>query len=253
MPTSLPVPTDPDDLAKQAEDLERQVVILEAMASITWRPKSLVEVRPEDLEGLDVSLLSTRLEGILVNTEAPGRERVAVFLLLTAMGVFWAPASTAAEVSWAEISTYTSRHPSFSDLYKTCQTICRQIRVERADAEIYRRGLEGYDEDRYGKDGFVGTVTRYSDRLALAFSQAHDERYAQTGQPDPNAAGMQVTYNIIGVEPHLPSAEIDRLEALSGRTIDIDGNEIEPGSGAEAVRPRPEGEDTQTEEHEPSD
>jgi hypothetical protein len=69
----------------------------------------------------------------------------------------------------------------------------------------------------------------------ITLLKAHrPERFSERHQHDHQVEGMQVTYNIIGVERHLSDEEIDRMEeARKGAIIDLDGNDITPESTQE--------------------
>lgn len=64
--------------------------------------------------------------------------------------------------------------------------------IEAAEAELYRRAVDGWDEEVYGKDGFVGTVRKYDGKLLERLVASRKPEYRQNHNPDGVGAGVQL-------------------------------------------------------------
>lgn len=68
-------------------------------------------------------------------------------------------------------------HVSYDpDFASACEDAMELYR-DKVDQEVARRGVEGWDEAVYGKDGYVGDVRKYSDRLLELHAKRHIREY----------------------------------------------------------------------------
>lgn len=65
-----------------------------------------------------------------------------------------------------------------------------KIGAQALEDEALRRGFEGYDKPVYQQGMQVGTITEYSDTLAVLLLKAHNpERFRERTQTDLNVSG----------------------------------------------------------------
>lgn len=108
------------------------------------------------------------------------------FLRLFAdMGVVYR-AAAASNVHRSEVYRTIHEDPAFAAAFEEA----RRTFVERAEAEVYRRGMEGWEEPVYQGGEQVGTVRKYSDVLLLANLNANaPEKWRRTSRVEQTGPG----------------------------------------------------------------
>ncbi len=95
------------------------------------------------------------------------------FLLALATRGNVAEACRAAGRSRATVYEHRERWPDFAAAWKECQ----ETAWDRMEAELYRRGVEGYDQPVFFGGEQVGTRKEYDSALLLAGLKAHRPEY----------------------------------------------------------------------------
>lgn len=111
--------------------------------------------------------------------------------LFSEMGVVYR-AAEAANIHRSEVYRTIHEDPAFAAAFEDA----RRTFVERAEAEVYRRGIEGYDEPVYQGGERVGVVRKYSDVLLMATLNANDpakwRRTTRVEQTGPGGGPIQI-------------------------------------------------------------
>ena len=77
--------------------------------------------------------------------------------------------------STASVRAYMERNPQFSENVENAMDEHRG----KIEAAIYTRGIEGWEEPRFGANGVVGAVRKFSDPLLLAYARRHIPEYRE--------------------------------------------------------------------------
>ena len=87
-------------------------------------------------------------------------------------------------VTYKQVQAWRENSPEFVQALDAAHDAL----VDMAEAEIYRRGVLGYDEDCQTARGEKITMRRYSDSLAVAWLRAHKPSYRDSGKAPVNIA-----------------------------------------------------------------
>ncbi len=135
------------------------------------------------------------------------------------------PACVVANVSRSFITeSVRDNIDGFRDRYREVQ----QDINDRVEAEIVRRGVEGWEEPVFQGGKQVGTIRKFSDQLLIFYAKARmPERYRDKYEGANLIAGDQYTINmvrndVLNVISQLPEEELQRL-AERGK---LDGKEL---------------------------
>lgn len=198
-----------DHAAVAARSSEIRVAFLRALSD------HLESCLPDDSPAAP---MSRWLAGVLPGVDLLRRARVAAHLVGVASGKRFREAAEAAGVSWPIIQALEIQSPEYMEVLHCAKEVGRMARQERREREADRRGVEGWDEPVYGRDGFLGTVRRYSDRLLELTLKAGDPaKYGERRQVDHNVKGVVVQFHISGIMRHLDPADVDQQEAALWR------------------------------------
>lgn len=146
------------------------------------------------------------VKGVLPDNIADTRERAAHWAGLLATGSLYMDACEGADISSATISGLKSGYPAFKSLVHVCQDVGLELLKASRVRAAHRRAVDGWDEPVFGKDGQVGTIKRYSDRLLEMLLRGDDpQRY--NPQPTGSTSGGQgssgpIAIQINIVQPH---------------------------------------------------
>jgi hypothetical protein len=123
----------------------------------------------------------------------------------------------------------TARSWDFNDTHQFKRR--REMALERfmgkVEAEINRRGVEGWDEPLHHKGQLTGDVVRrYSDNLLMFRAKRLDPAYKDNHQPQQDSTVVNITETIINVRDYRGSNPLPASEARSTDSIDAEVREL---------------------------
>ncbi len=132
----------------------------------------------------------------------------------------------------AGISTRTAydwRMDQSDVLFQDAYAKAFKLGLMRAESEMWRRGIDGYDEPVYHQGQLVGTRRVYSDTAAIFMLKGADpEKYAErrhhTGQP---ATQVQVEVNYAALTPEELQARLEAVRMALSAAPGAPGDVIE--------------------------
>lgn len=140
------------------------------------------------------------IAGVLPANKSPARVRTGRLLARIALGSTWGEALKAENAQWAEMACLTI-HSGLFALSEACKAVGYEtIKAVRLSA-AHSRAVDGWLEPVFGKDGQVGEVRRYSDRLLELLIKGDDpQRYnpqqAASGAGSGQAGPIAIQINI---------------------------------------------------------
>ncbi|MCC7012302.1 MAG: helix-turn-helix domain-containing protein [Planctomycetes bacterium] len=142
----------------------------------------------------------------------PGRK--AKLLEAIASGLSLRQACELSQITRSSVSRWRQSDPVFRERYD----LAAEDGADRIREAIHLRAVEGWKEEVFGKEGFLGHRTLFSDKLLLAMAQARCPEY----------------------KPHLDSTGIDAAElARRLREADAHMNQSVPNPPSTQAAPSP--------------
>lgn len=120
-----------------------------------------------------------------LTAEKRPRNKKALFLESFALNANVMLSARAAGVSRQAVYQWLEKDEDFSHAFN----LAKEEAKDTIRAEIYRRGVEGWDEDVYQLAKFAGTVRKYSDTLLIFHAKALMSEYRDKQQIEHSGPG----------------------------------------------------------------
>lgn len=124
-----------------------------------------------------------------------------------------------AGVNSSTVFAYRKNNPDFAEMFAEAADEYK----ERIHREVYRRGVEGVEEEIYGKEGLLGTKRVYSDRLLELEAKRVDPSYRDKG----NQIDLAMTGGVLVVRDRGEVKQSDWENEYNGAAVvDVESTEV---------------------------
>ena len=169
--------------------------------------------QPEEVE----RVLNGVVRGVLPERiDAHTCARVAKAFRVVLTGHTWGDASDESGASWALIHALGRGNKPYRDLLEAVRLSGEGAIKSRRIQAAHKRATAGWEEPVFGKNGQVGTITRYSDRLMELLLKGDDPaKYGQRAGAVAGGGGSPVAIQINVATAH-PSATATTIDIAPG-------------------------------------
>ena len=137
--------------------------------------------------------LKQLLARVFPQDESRARDHAKV-LMLVAAGVHTLDALDQCRMIWTNVSGVQCHSPLFCQAWMAARESGDTIRRAQAERALHKRGVEGWDEASYGKDGFI---RKYSDKCLELYLRAEDpKKYGERTEKSGSGVVIQVNLGV---------------------------------------------------------
>jgi len=171
--------------------------------------------QPEEVE----RVLNGVVRGVLPERiDAHTCARVAKAFRVVLTGHTWGDASDESGASWALIHALGRGNKPYRDLLEAVRLSGEGAIKSRRIQAAHKRATAGWEEPVFGKNGQVGTITRYSDRLMELLLKGDDPaKYGREGGRGAGQGGggapVAIQINVVTADRSATTATIDASAA----------------------------------------
>ena len=169
------------------------------------------------------------LRGVLPDTKAHTRNRVAEFLHLLSQGTTHRQATTETGLKFSELGILKAKHEGLEALWKAAVESGERIRQEIREEALDKRGVKGWEEPIYQGGKLVGHRRLFSDNCLELAVKGGDKEGKYSDKSTVKHEGAVIQFNITGVPVR---GSTDNAPAIEADSVEI-GAESQPNRNHE--------------------